>query len=69
MLLLKIFKTRLLEKSFHTLIKNVSFSSPTDVGSHSDGVESIFTPKLWEVYGFHLKVSLFISSTNGKFVQ
>ena len=31
---LKIFKTRLLRRDFHTLIKNVSFSSPTDVGSH-----------------------------------
>ena len=30
----KVFKTRLLERGFHTLIKNVSFSSPTDVGSH-----------------------------------
>ena len=49
--------------------KDVSFSSPTDVGSHIDGVESISTPKLWEVYAFHLKVSLLISSTNGKFVQ
>ena len=31
----KVFKMRLLGRGFHTLIKNVSFSSPTDVGSHS----------------------------------
>ena len=30
---LKDFKTHLLRKGFHTLIKGVSFSSPTDVGS------------------------------------
>ena len=29
------FKTRLLGRGFHILIKNVSFSSPTDVGSHN----------------------------------
>ena len=29
------FKTRLLGRGFHTLIKNVLFFSPTDVGSHS----------------------------------
>ena len=34
-LLLKVFKTRLMGKGFHTLIKNASFSSPTDVGSHN----------------------------------
>ena len=28
------FKMRLLGRGFHTLIKGVSFSSPTDVGSH-----------------------------------
>ena len=28
---LKVFKTHLLERGFHNLIKNVSFSSPTDV--------------------------------------
>ena len=28
------FKTHLLGRGFHTLIKNVSFSSPTNVGSH-----------------------------------
>ena len=33
--LLKVFKMRLLGRGFHTLIKNVSFSSPTDVGSHN----------------------------------
>ena len=32
---LKVFKMRLLGKGFHTLIKGVSFSSPTDVGSHT----------------------------------
>jgi len=32
---LKVFKTRLLERGFHSLIKNNSFSSPTDVGSHN----------------------------------
>ena len=32
---LKVFKTHLLGRGFHTFIKNVSFSSPTDVGSHS----------------------------------
>ena len=31
---LKVFKTHLLGRDFHTLIKNVSFSSPTDVRSH-----------------------------------
>ena len=37
---LKVFKTRLLERGFHTLIKNVLFSSPTNVGSHNP-------PPLW----------------------
>ena len=32
---LKVFKRRLIERGFHTLIKNASFSSPTDVGSHN----------------------------------
>ena len=32
---LKIFKTHLLGRGFHTLIKNDSFSSVTDVGSHN----------------------------------
>ena len=32
---LKVFKTHLLERGFHTLINNVSFSSPTNVGSHN----------------------------------
>ena len=32
---LKVFKTRLLGRSFHTLTKNASFSFSTDVGSHS----------------------------------
>ena len=31
----KVFKTRLLRSGFHTLIKNVSSSSPIDVGSHN----------------------------------
>ena len=34
-LLLKIFKMYLLGRGFHTLIKNVSFPSPIDVGSHN----------------------------------
>ena len=29
------FKTRLLGRRFHTLIKNVSFPFPTNVGSHN----------------------------------
>ena len=32
---LKVFKMRLLGRGFHTLIKGVLFSSPTDVGSHN----------------------------------
>ena len=32
---LKVFKTCLLGRGFHTLIKSVSFSSPTNVGSHN----------------------------------
>ena len=32
---LKVFKTRLLGRGFHTLIKNDSFPSPTDMGSHN----------------------------------
>ena len=32
---LNVFKTHLLRRGFHTLIKNVSFSSPTDVESHN----------------------------------
>ena len=32
---LTIFKTRLLGRGFHTLIRNVSFPSPTKVGSHN----------------------------------
>ena len=34
-LTLKVFKTRLLGRGFHALIKSVSFSSPTDVGCHN----------------------------------
>ena len=30
----KFFKTRLLRRGFHPLIKNALFSSPTNVGSH-----------------------------------
>ena len=33
--IVRIFKTCLLERGFYTLIKNVLFSSPTDVGSHN----------------------------------
>ena len=33
-LLLKVYKTHLLGRGFHTLIKGVSFSSPSKVGSH-----------------------------------
>ena len=33
-LLLKVLKTHMLERGFYTLIKNVSFPSPTDVGSY-----------------------------------
>ena len=32
---LMVFKTCMLRRSFHALIKNVSFSFPTDVGSHN----------------------------------
>ena len=32
---LKVFKTCLLGRGFHTLVKNILFSSPTDVGSHN----------------------------------
>ena len=32
---LKVFKTRLLRRSFHTRIKNVSLTSPSDVGFHN----------------------------------
>ena len=32
---LKVFKTRLLGRDFHTLIKNALFSSPTNMGSHN----------------------------------
>ena len=31
----KVFKTRLLGRGFHTLIKNVSFSPPTNMGSYN----------------------------------
>ena len=36
---LKIFKTRQLGRGFYTLIKDVSFSSPTDVGFHKNSDE------------------------------
>ena len=36
-LFLKVYKTHLLRRGFHTLIKSVSFSSPTDVRSPSLG--------------------------------
>ena len=32
---LKVFKPHRLGRGFHTLIKNISFSSPTDVGFHN----------------------------------
>ena len=34
-LFLEVFKMRLLERGFHTPIKDISFSSPNDVGSHN----------------------------------
>ena len=44
---LKVFKMGLLGRSFHTLIKNASFSSPTDRGSHMNfgpyGRENVLT--------------------------
>ena len=45
---LKVFKTHLIGRSFHTLIKNASFSSSTDVGSHKDGREKT---KNWQGVG------------------
>ena len=39
---LKVFKTLLLGRGFHTLIKNVSFSSPTDVESHNIFADTSF---------------------------
>ena len=36
---------RLLGRGFHNLINNVSFSSPTDVGSHSKGKSEREKPK------------------------
>ena len=39
---LKVFKTRLLERSFHTFINNASFSSPTNVGSHKTHTHTRF---------------------------
>ena len=38
---LKVFKTRLLGRGSHTLIKNVSFPSPTGVRSHTINQENI----------------------------
>ena len=35
------FKTRLLGRGFHTLIRNVSFPSPTEVGSHNGAMFSV----------------------------
>ena len=32
---LKVFKMHLLGRGFHTRVKNISFSSPNDVGSHN----------------------------------
>ena len=31
---LTVFKSHLLERGFHTLIRNISFLSPIDIGSH-----------------------------------
>ena len=46
---LKVFKMRLLGRGFHTPIKGVSFSSPTDVGSHiyhpTEAVHKCFYPQ------------------------
>ena len=42
---LKVFKTCLLGRGFHTLIKNVSFSSPTDVRSHRIHMHNLFDCK------------------------
>ena len=47
---LKVFKTRLLERGFHTLLKNVSFSSPTDVGSHERLMSHLKTEKSQLIY-------------------
>ena len=38
---LKIFKTLLLRRDFHTLIKRVSFSSPTKVGFYNDNPSNL----------------------------
>ena len=54
------FKTCLLGRGFHTLINNVSFSSPTNVGSHSKKKRNIFVD--WNA-NFLLKRT--ISACNG----
>ena len=40
------FKTRLSGRGFHILVRNTSFPSPTDVGSHSACVRVVDTPYL-----------------------
>ena len=55
------FKTRVLGRGFHTLIKGVTFSSPTDVGYHNlpplgpsvpTGTRS-FLQSMWDPYQIH----------------
>ena len=52
------FKTYQLGRGFHTLVRNVSFPSPTDVGSHN--------PSHLVARGFHTNVS-FPSRTDVRF--
>ena len=47
---LKVFKTRLLEWGFHTVIKNASFSSPTHVESHQTYSISFAYYFLWSLW-------------------
>ena len=58
---LKVFKTRLLRRGFHTLIKDTPFPSPTDVGSHNPppsgssvhaGTRSLFQ-SMWDPPIYH----------------
>ena len=55
---LKVFKTRLLERGFHTLIKSVSFSSPIDMGSHNPPFDVLadtrsFLQSIWDPHQIH----------------
>ena len=55
---LEVFKTRLLWRGFHTLIKGVSFSSPTDVGHHNPppsgpNVTRSFLQSMWDPHQIH----------------